>query len=378
MRQKRSSALGAAGTDALTTRILKTQRRQLIALPPGTTKPPVDVSPHSICLGYGDRRVKAIVYERYGPPDVLRLADVEKPEPKRDQVLIKIRAVSVNAPDWRLMRATPFLARANSGLFRPKFRTLGSDIAGTVEAMGPEAKQLRMGDEVFGDLSSFGFGGFAEFVCAPERALVRKPATVSFEVAAATPMAGLTALQGLRDRGGVRSGHKVLIFGASGGVGTFAVQIAKVLGAEVTAVCSTSKMDIARALGADRVIDYKREDFTQSGEHYDVIFAVNGFRSIWDYRRALAPNGVYLMAGGDWPQMRQGLVWGPLLSILGRQKLGPSITKASQEDLSFLGELLASGKLTPVIDRHYSLSAVPDAIRYVEEGHARGKIIVKP
>jgi NADPH:quinone reductase-like Zn-dependent oxidoreductase len=322
--------------------------------------------------------VKAIVYERYGPPDVLRVADVEKPEPKRDQVLIKIRAVSVNAPDWRLMRATPFLARANSGLFRPKFRTLGSDIAGTVEAMGPEAKQLRMGDEVFGDLSSFGFGGFAEFVCAPERALVRKPATVSFEVAAATPMAGLTALQGLRDRGGVRSGHKVLIFGASGGVGTFAVQIAKVLGAEVTAVCSTSKMDIARALGADRVIDYKREDFTQSGEHYDVIFAVNGFRSIWDYRRALAPNGVYLMAGGDWPQMRQGLVWGPLLSILGRQKLGPSITKASQEDLSFLGELLASGKLTPVIDRHYSLSAVPDAIRYVEEGHARGKIIVEP
>jgi NADPH:quinone reductase-like Zn-dependent oxidoreductase len=320
--------------------------------------------------------MKAVVYEKYGAPDVLRFEEVERPTPTRDQVLVKICAVSVNAPDWRFMRATPFLARLGSGVFNPKFPILGCDIAGTIEAVGPEAKQLRVGDEVFGDLARFGFGGFAEYVCPCEKALARKPPSVTFEVAAASPMAGMTAIQGLRDHAGVRPGHKVLIAGASGGVGTFAVQVAKLLGAEVTAVCSTGKVDMARALGADHVIDYTQEDFAKNGQLYDVIFAVNGFRTIWDYRRALAAKGTYLMAGGDWPQIRQALLWGPLLSLFGSQKLSPSTTTASQKDLAYLGELLEAGTLNPVIDRRYPLSAVPDAIRYVEQGHARGKVII--
>ena len=320
--------------------------------------------------------MKAIVYESYGPPDVLRLDEVDEPEPKGDQVRVKIRAVSVNAPDWRLMRATPFLARAHSGLLRPRFRILGCDISGTVEAIGPDAKQFQVGDGVFGDLARFGLGGFAEYVCPTEKALAVKPTSVSFEVAAASPMAGMTALQGLRDHGRVQPGQKVLIAGASGGVGTFAVQVAKLLGAEVTAVCSTSKIELARSLGADRVIDYTKEDFVESGDRYDVIFAINGFRRISDYRRVLAPRGVYLMAGGEWPQIRQALLWGPLLSLLGHQRFGPSVMKASQKDLSFLGELLESGRIRPVIDRRYPLSGVPDAIRYVETGHATGKVII--
>jgi NADPH:quinone reductase-like Zn-dependent oxidoreductase len=320
--------------------------------------------------------MKAIVYSRYGAPDVFLFEEVERPTPKRDQVLVKICAVSVNAPDWRLMRATPVLARMHSGLLRPKYRILGCDIAGVIQEAGPEAKQFRVGDEVFGDLASFGYGGFAEYVCPTEKALARKPAGITFEVAAASPMAGMTSLQGLRDRGGVRPGHKVLIAGASGGVGTFAVQIAKLLGAEVTAVCSTGKVDLARSLGADHVIDYTKEDFTKNGQLYDVIFAVNGFRSIRDYRRALAAKGTYLMAGGDWPQIRQAMLWGPILSLFGSQKLGLCPTKANQKDLVYLGELLEAGKLIPVIDRRFPLSAVADAIRYVEEGHARGKVII--
>lgn len=321
--------------------------------------------------------MKAIVYEKYGPPEVFQLAEVATPVPKDDQVRVKIRSVSVNAPDWRLMRATPFVARAHSGLLRPRFKILGSDIAGTVEATGANASHLRIGDDVFGDLASFGFGGFAESVCVTEKALVKKPPGVPFELAAASPMAGMTALQGLRDHAQVKPGQKVLIVGASGGVGTFAVQIAKLLQAEVTAVCSTSKADLARSLGADRVIDYSEEDFTNSGERYDVIYAVNGFRTIWDYRRALVPRGVYLMAGGEWPQIRQALMWGPLLSLFGSQKLSPSSTKATQNDLAYLGELLQTGKLTPVIDRRYPLSAVADAVRYVEQGHARGKVLIE-
>jgi NADPH:quinone reductase-like Zn-dependent oxidoreductase len=320
--------------------------------------------------------MKAIVYERYGGPDVLRLEEVEKPTPTGDQVLVKICAVSVNAPDWRLMRATLLLARLHSGLFRPKFSILGCDIAGTIEQAGPQAQQLRAGDEVFGDLARFGYGGFAEYVSTTERALVRKPAGITFEVAAASPMAGLTALQGLRDHAGVRPGQKVLIVGASGGVGTFAVQVAKLLGAEVTAVCAAGKVDMVRALGADHVIDYTKEDFAKSAQRYDAILAVNGCRSIWDYRRALAPKGTYLMVGGDWPQIRQALLWGPALSLFGSQKLGACNTQASQKDLAYLAELLDAGKLEPVIDRRYPLSAVPDAMRYVEEGHARGKIII--
>ena len=320
--------------------------------------------------------MKAIVYEKYGPPEVLRLAEVEKPSPVGEQVLVRVRAVSVNAPDWRLMSADPFFARVSSGVFRPKRPTLGSDIAGTVEATGEQVEHLHVGDDVFGDLSGFGFGGFAEYVCVTEKALVRKPAAISFEVAAASPMAGLTALQGLRDHGGLRPGQQVLIAGASGGVGTFAVQIAKLLGAEVTALCSASKIDLARSLGADHVIDYTKDDFAKGGVRYDLILAVNGYRSIWDYRHALAPRGRYLMAGGEWPQIRQAMLWGPLVSLFGRKKLGNYMVKATQDDLAYLGELLSAGKLKPVIDRSFPLRALPDAIRYVERGHARGKVII--
>lgn len=320
--------------------------------------------------------MKAIVYQRYGAPDVLRFEEVERPTPKGDQILVKIRAVSVNAPDWRVLRATPVLARLHSGLLKPKYPILGCDIAGIVEEVGPEAKQFRVGDEVFGDLANFGFGGFAEYVCPTEKALAHKPAGITFEVAAASPMAGMTALQGLRDHGGVRRGHKVLIVGASGGVGTFAVQVAKHLGAEVAAVCSTDNVEMVRELGADHVIDYTREDFTKNGQLYDVIFAVNGFRSIWDYRSALAPNGTYLMAGGDWPQIQQAMLWGPLLSLLGSKKLRVSPMTPSHDNLVYVGQLLAAGTLTPVIERRYPLSAVPDAMRYYEQRHARGKLII--
>jgi NADPH:quinone reductase-like Zn-dependent oxidoreductase len=324
----------------------------------------------------GECQVKAIVYDRYGAPDVLRFEEVERPTPKGDQVLVRICAVSVNAPDWRLLGATPPMIRMHSGLLRPKFPILGCDIAGVVEQAGPEARQLRAGDEVFGDLAHFGYGGFAEYVSPSEKGLARKPAGVTFEAAAASPMAGMTALQGLRDQGKVKPGQKVLIAGASGGVGTFAVQVAKVLGAEVTAVCSTDKVDMIRSLGADHVIDYTKEDFTKTGQFYDVIFAVNGFRSIWDYRRALAPKGIYLAAGGAWPQIRQAFLWGPLLSLFGPRKLGLAPAHATPKDLAHLGELLDSGRLKPVIDRRYPLSGVPDAMRYVLQGHAHGKVVI--
>ncbi|MEK7475234.1 MAG: NAD(P)-dependent alcohol dehydrogenase [Candidatus Coatesbacteria bacterium] len=320
--------------------------------------------------------MKAIVYDRYGSADVLHLEEVERPSPKGDQVLVRVCAVSVNAPDWRLMLAMPFPIRLHSGLRRPKFRILGCDIAGVVEAAGPDARQFRAGDEVFGDLAHFGYGGFAEYVCPSEKGLARKPAGVTFEVAAATPMAGTTALQGLRDHGKVRPGQQVLIAGASGGVGTFAVQVAKVLGAEVTAVCRTDKVEMIRSLGADHVIDYTKEDFATSGQRYDLILGVNGFRSIWDYRRALAPKGTYLMAGGEWPQIRQAILWGPLLSLFGSRKLGLAPAAATQKDLACLGEWLEAGKLKPVIDRRYPLSGVPDAMRYVLEGHVRGKVVI--
>jgi NADPH:quinone reductase-like Zn-dependent oxidoreductase len=320
--------------------------------------------------------MKAVVYDRYGGPEVLRLTEVEKPVPRGSQVLVRIHAVSINAPDWRLLLATPFMIRLHSGLFRPKYRILGCDIAGVVEGIGPQATKFRVGDEVFGDLAHFGYGGFAEYVCPAEKALVRKPAGISFEAAAATPMAGITALQGLRDHGKVGPGQRVLIAGASGGVGTSAVQIAKMLGAEVTAVCSTGKVSLARSLGADQVIDYTMEDFTKNGRLYDVIFAVNGFRPIWDYRRSLAPRGIYVAAGGDWPQIRQALAWGPLISLVGSKKMLPASTHATWNDLEYLGELLMTGQLVPVIDRRYRLAGVPDAMRYVVAGHVRGKVVI--
>ncbi|MBI1820084.1 MAG: NAD(P)-dependent alcohol dehydrogenase [Nitrospirae bacterium] len=321
--------------------------------------------------------MKAIVYTKYGPPDVLELKEVEKPTPKDNEVLVKVRAASVNAADWRLMRADPFLARLYSGLLKPtKFQILGADIAGRVEAVGKNVGQFQLGDDVFGDIFASGFGGFAEYKCARENELVLKPANISFEEAAAVPLAALTALHGLRDKGQIQTGQKVLINGASGGVGTFAVQIAKYFGAEVTAVCSTGKVDMARSIGADHVIDYTQEDFIKSGRHYDLILAVNGFRSIFDYKRALSPRGIYVMAGGNTAQLFQALLLGPWISMAGSKKMGALTSTPNQKDLLFLKELLESGKIKPVIDRCYLLSEVPEALRYLEEGHAQGKVVI--
>ncbi len=249
--------------------------------------------------------MKAMVITKYGPPDVLELQEVAKPAPKDDEVLIKVRAASVNAGDWHLMRADPFLVRLMYGLSKPNIKILGSDVAGQVEAVGQNVTQFSLGDEVFGDLSESGLGAFAEYVCAPEHALALKPATLTFEEAAATPLAAVTALQGLRDHGHIRAGHKVLINGASGGVGTFAVQLAKHFGTEVTGVCSTKKAEMVRSLGADHVIDYIKEDFTQKGERYDLILGIGGYHALTEYKRALHPEGRYVMTGGATKQMFQ-------------------------------------------------------------------------
>jgi NADPH:quinone reductase-like Zn-dependent oxidoreductase len=320
--------------------------------------------------------MKAIVATKYGSPDVLNLEEAEKPAPKDDEVLVKVRAASVNAGDWHLLRADPFLTRLAFGLLRPKYKVLGADIAGRVEAVGVNVTQFQPGDEVFGDLSGDGFGGFGEYVCASEDALALKPADTSFEEAAAVPSAAATALQGLRDKGQIQRGQKVLINGASGGVGTFAVQIAKSFGAEVTGVCSTSKLDMVRSIGADHVIDYTQEDFTKNGQRYDLIFAANGHHAISAYKRALSPKGTYVMSGGSGAQMFQAMLLGPMMSMSGNKKMGNLLKKPSKKDLVVLKELLEAGKVTPVIDRTYPLSEVPKAIRYLEEGHAKGKVVI--
>ena len=320
--------------------------------------------------------MKAIVYTEYGSPDVLELKEVVKPTPKDNEVLVKVYAVSANAADLHLLRADPFLIRLSSGLLKPKNEILGSDIAGRVEAVGENVKQFKLGDEVFGDISAGGWGGFAEYVCTREDALVLKPANISFEEAAAVPMAAVTALQGLRSKGQIQPGQKVLINGASGGVGMFAVQIAKAFGAEVTAVCSTRNLDVVRSIGADHVIDYTQEDFTQNGKRYDLILAANGYRSISDYRRALTPKGTYVMTGGAMVQLSEVMLKGPWISMTGSQKMGNLLAKPNKNDLAFMKELLEAGKVKPVIDRCYPLSEVADALRYLEEGHAQGKVVI--
>jgi NADPH:quinone reductase-like Zn-dependent oxidoreductase len=283
----------------------------------------------------------------------------------------------VNAADWHLLTADVFLVRLmGRGLLTPKDKILGADIAGRVEAVGRNVKQFKPGDEVFGDIFGCGGGGFAEYACAREDALALKPASLTFEEAAAVPLAAVTALQGLRDKGKIQPGQKVLVNGASGGVGTFAVQIAKSLGAEVTAVCSTRNLDMVRSIGADRVIDYTKEDFTKSGQRYDLILAANGYHPILDYRRALSPKGVYVMSGGSWAQMFQAMLLGPWISMTGSKKMGALSAKANPKDLAFVKELLEAGKVKPVIDRRYPLSEVPEALRYLGEGHARGKIVI--
>jgi len=318
--------------------------------------------------------MKTILQTNYGSPDVLQLRDIEKPTPKENQVLVKVHSASVNAKDYRMMRADPFFIRLmGQGFLKPKDARTGTDVAGRVEAVGESVTQFKTGDEVFGCAK----GSFAEYALARESYLALKPARTSFEDAAALPIAALTALQGLRDAGGIRSGQRVLIQGASGGVGTFAVQLAKVFGTEVTAVCSPRNVAMARSIGADHVIDYAKEDFTRSGQRYDLIYAANGYHWIGSYKRALCPQGVYVCAGGTMPQFFQVMLLGSRMSEKGGRSLSNmGVAKVDQKDLAYLGELLATGKITPVIDARYPLEKVPEAMRYVEEKHARGKVVI--
>lgn len=320
--------------------------------------------------------MKAITYTQYGSPDVLTFQDVPKPAPKDGEVLIKIHAASVNALDWHLLTADIFLVRFGEGLFKPKRNRLGADLAGRVEAVGSGVTQFQPGDAAYGDIEPYGSGAFAEYAVLPAKALAPKPPSLTFAEAAALPIAGLTALQGLRDVGRLHAGQRVLINGASGGVGTFAVQIARAFGAEVTAVCSTRNVAQAQALGADHVIDYTKENFTQSGEQYDLIFAVNGYHPLAAYKRALAPGGVYVMAGGKTKQIFDVMLWGWWHSRGGDKKLTNVMAHASAPDLRVLNDLVATGKLKPVIDRRYPLHQTADALRYLGEGHARGKIVI--
>ena len=321
--------------------------------------------------------MRAITYAEYGPPEVLRFTEVEKPAPKDDEVLIRIRAASVNPLDWHFMRGEPFFVRLMiGGLRKPKDQRLGRDVAGQVEAVGGKVTQFKPGDEVFGTCR----GAFAEYVCAAEDSVASKPVHISFEDAAAVPVAAITALQGLRDKGRIQSGRKVLVDGASGGVGSFAVQIAKVYGAEVTAVCSTGKVATARSIGADHVIDYTREDFTRSAERYDLILGANAYHSVLDYWRALTKDGIYVGVGGGYslPGMLRDMLLQSFLSLVGSKKLCGFMAKITKEDLIVLGDLLATGQIVPVIDRRYSLGEVAEALRYLEEGHAKGKVVITP
>lgn len=319
--------------------------------------------------------MKAIVYTEYGPPDVLQLREIEKPAPKDDEVLVKIHAASVNAADWHLLTADIFLVRLAYGLFRPRIKILGADIAGRVEAVGNNVTLFQPGDEVFGSLTT-SFGGFAEYVAAPEKALVLKPANLSLEEAAAVPLAAITALQGLRDKGQLQPGQKVLVHGASGGVGTFAVQLAKSFGAEITAMCSTRNVDMARSIGANQVIDYTKENFTQNGQQYDLILAVNGYHSLAAYKRALSPKGICITVGGTPAQIFQALLLGAWMSERGAKQLRSFTAKATQKDLLILKALLEAGTVVPVIEKCYPLPETPEALRYLGAGHARGKIVI--
>jgi NADPH:quinone reductase-like Zn-dependent oxidoreductase len=327
--------------------------------------------------------MKAAVYTGYGPPDVVQIMDVDKPVPKDDEVLIKVRAASVNPYDWHFMRGAPYPLRIAAGLRKPKNKRLGVDVAGVVEAAGRSVKQLKPGDEVFGA----GRGAFAEYVCASEPKLALKPRNVTFEQAASVPIAGLTALQGLRqggldDKGRTRAGTKVLINGAAGGVGTFTVQIAKAFGAEVTGVCSTRNVEMVRSIGGDHVIDYTKDDFTKDGQHYDLILDCVANHSLSAFRRVLSPKGNYIMVGAADGGSRwmigllARLLEAAMLSWFGSQKLVMVGAKITREDLATLAELMKYGKVTPVIDRRYKLSEVAEAIRYLETGHARGKVVI--
>jgi len=318
--------------------------------------------------------MKAMVITKYGSPDVLQFEEVEKPTPKDNQVLVKVQAASANPLDWHGIRGKPFIARLmGTGLLRPKSSKVGADVAGRVEAVGKDVTQFKPGDEVFGGCN----GSFAEYACAREDRVALKPANLSFEEVAAVPVAAYTALQGLRDKGHIQPGQKVLVNGASGGVGTFAVQIAKSFGAEVTGVCSTRNLDMLRKIGADHVIDYTQEDFTKNGQRYDLILDAVGNHSVSDYKRALNPEGVCVVVGfSGMSYMIQHMIVGSFASKTGSKKISMMLTKPNKEDLIFMKQLLEDGKVVPVIDRRYPLSEVPEAIRYLEAGHAQGKVII--
>jgi NADPH:quinone reductase-like Zn-dependent oxidoreductase len=320
--------------------------------------------------------MKAAVYTRYGPPEVLRINDLETPVPKDDEVLLRVRAASVNPYDWHFMRGIPYFLRIGAGLLKPKATRLGVDVAGQVEAVGSKVNGFKPGDKVFGTCR----GAFAEYGCACESSFAIKPDNLSFEQAASIPIAGLTALQSLRDKGHIQSGQKVLINGAAGGVGTFAVQIAKSFGAEVSAVCSTRNVDMVRSVGADHAIDYTREDFTRSGQRYDLILDLVANHSLSACRRVLNPKGIYVVAGvgpGKSVFILLGrAIAGALLGVFVPQHFSVFGAKLRKDDLIILGELMRTGKVTPVIDRVYPLTEVSDAIRYLELGHARGKVVI--
>lgn len=321
--------------------------------------------------------MKAIVYHKYGSPDYLQFAEVEKPTPQAGELLIKNVAAAANALDWHFLRGTPFFMRLIAGLFKPKRPILGTDFAGVVEAVGTGVTGFKVGDEVFGKLSlRQGFGGYAEYVCCPQDSLVLKPSNLTFAEAAAVPLAAITALQGLQKVTQVKPGDKVLINGASGGVGTFAIQIAKAFGADVTAVCSSSKVELARSLGVDDVIDYTQEDFAQSGRKYDFIVSVNGDRDLQDYEKSLVPKGTFVRVGGSMREMYQAIFLGPIRSMLSGKILKDFTARPTKKDLLTLKELIEAGKVKPVIDRRYRLDQVADAIRYLKDGHAKGKIVI--
>ncbi len=318
--------------------------------------------------------MKAIVYTKYGTPDVLELKEVDKPIPRDNEVLIRIHAASINDWDWGLLQGAPFINRLLNGLLKPRKKILGSDIAGRIEAIGKNVEQFQPGDEVFGDLSG-DWGGFAEYVCARENALALKPAGMTFDEAAAIPQAAMLAVQGLRDKGQIQSGQKLLINGAGGGVGTFAVQIAKLYGVEVTGVDSSGKLDMLRSMGCDQVIDYEQEDFTKKGQCYDLILDAKTNRSIFDYTRVLNPKGIYVTVGGFMTRLFQAFFLGPLISMICKKKIRIVGLKPNK-DLAYMNELFEAGKVKPVIDGPYKLSEVPEAIRYFGEGNHKGKVVI--
>lgn len=318
--------------------------------------------------------MKAVVYDRYGSPDVLKLAEVEKPTPGDDQILVKVHAVSVNRSDWEALVGRPLYARMG-GLRKPGNPILGSDVAGRVEMVGRNHSQFQPGDEVYGEMQGYN-GGFAEYVCTGGKAWALKPAGITFEEAAAIPQAGVIALQGIRSKGQVQPGQKVLINGAGGGSGMFAIQLAKLSGAEVTGVDNTEKLNFMRSLGADHVIDYTRENFTRNGRQYDLILDVIAHRSAFAYARALKPNGSYYAVGGSVATFLQFLLFGPWIRRTSGRHVQLLMVQRNREDLKHITELCESGKVVPVIDRRYPLHEVPEALRYLGEGHARGKVVI--